>query len=221
MAASWRRPEASSATIRAFLGKADEITLNCWALFRWLMSSTYPAPVTPFWLEFGFCACPTKEDEMRLAVAYRDLISACSFYVFRDAYAAGSLASLFLQHNITPYSSPTSAMTFRLCLADALSLPPYNTRSVWWLKQLTSIVPDNTEVDWQCPYPLDVEWGFIHCRNKRDMQALMSLYKGFFSLPTSNPLELDAARRAGRLFQFFCFDLRVKVSRGRRKRYRR
>lgn len=214
-------PTACSATIRAFIGKLDDITLNCWALFRWIMSSTYPAPVTPLWLELGFCACPTKEDEMSLAAAYKDLISVCPFYVFCDAYAAGSLASLFLQHNITPYPSPTTASTFRLCLADALSLPPYNTRSVWWLKRLTSIAPDNSEVDWQCPYPLDVEWGFTHGRNKEDMQALMRLYKGFFSCPTSNPLELDAARRAGRLFQFFFVDLGAKVPQGRRMRYKR
>lgn len=212
---------ASSATIRAFLGTLDGITLNCWALFRWLMSSTYLAPMTPLWLEFGFCACPTKADEMRLAVAYKDLISACSFCEFRDAYAAGSLTSLLLQHNITPYTSTTTASTFRLCLADALSLPPYNTRSVWWLKRLTSIVSDNSEIDWQCPYPLDVEWRFIHCKNKMDMKALMRLYKGLFSCPTFNPLELDAARRADRLFQFFFDDLRVKVPWKRRKRYKR
>ncbi|KAI0785408.1 hypothetical protein BC629DRAFT_1593881 [Irpex lacteus] len=70
-------PKTSPATIRTFLGKLDEITLNCWALFRWLMSSTYPGPVTPLWLDFGFCACPTKGDEMLLAAAYKDLISVC------------------------------------------------------------------------------------------------------------------------------------------------
>lgn len=214
-------PLACLETIREFIGKFDENTRSCWELFRGLMDCTYPGPMSPSWLEFGFCACLTKRDEMRLFTAYKDLATICPFYVFRDAFVAGSLVSLFQQHKVPLSSSTAASSTLDCCLIDTLSLKPHQRRSVWWLKRLISIVPDNSEVDWRCPYPLDVEWGFVQCKNKKDTKGLMSLYKAFFSSPTSNPLELDMARRAGRLSQFLFDDIGIKVSRERQRRYKR
>ena len=209
----------SATSMRDFLQKLDMPGHECWAFLKCLMDWSYPGPSSLLWLQFGFCACPTREDEVKLTKAYQDLIARCSFTPFCDAYSNHSLVSLFQAHDISLFSPSSSPSIFYLSLIDVLSVPLEQLKSVWELKRLANMLSNTPTLDWQCSYPLNVQYGFLNCKNKKDARALMELYQNFFSSPTSNPLDLDEACRAGRLADFFFKDLGIKMNRKQKKRY--
>ncbi|KAI0084411.1 hypothetical protein BDY19DRAFT_997764 [Irpex rosettiformis] len=201
--------------------KLDGDGRDCWELLRTLIDDSYPGPESPLWLKFGFCACPTLQDESKLTRAYQNLASLCPFDKFCDAYSKHSLVALFKKYKIASFPSSSASSIFYTCIVDVLSVPFRELKPVWWLKKLVEIVPKDAEFDWKSAFPQTLEFGFLHCMSKKDTHALLDLYRAFFSSPASNPLALDRARRSNRLSRFFFKDLGMKMDKARPKVYKR
>ena len=211
----------STTTMRAFLRTLDEPGRDCWELGRLLFDSLCPGYASMLWMQFGFCVCPTREDELKLFVAFRSLLAQCPFLLFCHAYSKDSLIALFRLYNIAVFPSPATSPIFYYGLIDVLSVPLERRQSVWWLKRLANLYPKDSDIDLRSLYPFNVSYGFLNCRDKKEAQTLMDLYRNFFSSAGSNPLELEKARRAGRLAEFFFKDLGIKMGKKRRKQYTR
>ena len=47
-----------------------DIKITCWNFYLMLFEPCLPSLGTPFWILFGFCACPTGQEQLALAEAY-------------------------------------------------------------------------------------------------------------------------------------------------------
>ena len=209
----------SPTTMHEYLEALDASGHECWEMGKSLMNLQYHGCSSPLWVHFGFCACPTKEDEVKLLWAYQSLSMRCPFSRFCDAYSKHSLVALFHAYEITLFTSPDTPSIFYRGLLDVLSVPLEQIKSVWWLKQLANLFPKDADIDLRSFYPLNVQYGFLNCKDKKEAHILMDLYRNFFSSATSNPFDLEKARRLGRLAEFFFEDLGIKMGKKRQKRH--
>lgn len=126
-------PEA----IRAMLEHKPDADQRCFSLYFLLLSCIRPCPSIDLWVNFGFAACTSQEQEAKLGVQYRRLIDVCTFDAFCNAYRGRRLLSLFRAHGL---DVPNSAHFGGLLHGRAGM-----TKSVWHLKQYIAADADGQE----------------------------------------------------------------------------
>ncbi|KAI0084398.1 hypothetical protein BDY19DRAFT_909874 [Irpex rosettiformis] len=191
-------PTASSATIVEYIQGLPPDRGECFLLYSLLHSSGHPGPDVDIYLNFGFCVCPTQYEEMGLGRAYKELVDACTFDDFCNAYANNTLMKLFETHGVT-----IQRVQVHL-LADVLSGEP--TKSVWKLKQWIASGGEGKLV-----LSATFDYGFKNCSNDEDRKQLFALYKAFFESGESDPLKLHATCIEGHLFRFFADDVKMAL----------
>ncbi|KAJ3569505.1 hypothetical protein NP233_g5001 [Leucocoprinus birnbaumii] len=174
----------------------------CFELYTMLLRGVFPGPQFPIWMTFGFCACQGEEALTRLRSDYRALIAACTFEEFVRAFTNASLIRLFEEKGVTLCASPN--------IIDVLSGSPDRQKPVWPLKRYVECEYYNFKnkiIDSRTTKQLSI-WGFSSVLPPEEQKMLVSLYKRFFGFETNgDPLQLDKARRAGRLYEFFTEDM--------------
>lgn len=211
-------PRVAPELLRKLVDSLPQIRRDCWDHYGTVLANTYYGPDSTLWLNFGYCSCPTLRDVVDLYRAYYALVHVCSFKEFSKAYGEGMLFALFQKHRTAqPAISRYLSVELRTALlGDVLSSRPLMCKSVWILKQY--ILSDGSRS------PNDrfrSDYGFTNCKHPRQTEQLFNLYKGFFSSPTSNPLELHAAFMEGHLFDFFKNDVGVRMNKKQRRLYAR
>jgi hypothetical protein len=191
-----------------FLGGSDANLLNhsslvatfheaknsCFILLTLLLAGMCPGPGdgSDRWVSFGFCGCPSEDEQLVLAAQYLTLLHRVSFDSFCKAYASSSLAQLFAANGLP--------ITNRSVL-DVLKGSPGSFKSVWWLKDFVC-TDDNAAKNANPATPIDVDYGFVNCRNVDEVIALRNVYKQAFSKTEFDPLTLHAACLQGELFRY-------------------
>ena len=173
---------------------------DCFDLCELVLSDFHPSPSLCIWLSFGFCTTRNQYDEMQLGIAYRTLVTSCSFEEFYQAYDSCSLVQLFSSKNI-------NLEKFSLHLADFLANAPLMNKSVWNLKQF--VVADEQD---SVPVPsVKVDYGFINCRNEEEEVQLKEVYKNIFKEDSNaDPLKMHEACLQGKIYDYVTTTLKLK-----------
>ena len=173
---------------------------DCFDLCLLVLSDSHPNPSLRIWLSFGFCTTQNQYDEMQLGIAYRTLVTRCSFEEFCQAYDSCSLVQLFSSKNI-------NLEQCGLHLADFLANSPHMNKLVWDLKQF--VVADEPD---SVPVPsVRVNYGFFNCRNKEEEVQLKDVYKKFFDEESNgDPLKLHEACIQGKVYDYVRTTLKWK-----------
>lgn len=146
------------------------------------------SPDRPEWLKFGFCGCKSRQEVIKLWVAYLKLVKSVSFDQFFNAYNKSSLAALFSTHGLS-ITNP-----FVLDVLNSTSQP---TKSVWLLKQF--VVGDYQ----QLVPSIAVDYGFTNCGDDEEaIYDLKQVYRRIFIAANANPLKLHEACTQGKLHQY-------------------
>ncbi len=184
----------------------------CFSLYTLLLSSMYAGPgqAPILWVSFGFCACPTQDDEEQLCQAYIRLTNTCTFDEFSEAYTTGTLLELF-----TLKCVPVTGARREL-LADVFYGGPKFNKPVWDLKRFVVVNGERVPL----PQSVAVNYGFVNCANGDEQKLLSLLYRTFFGMQDADPLKLHAACMERCLLKFFTEEIRIKLP-GSRKLFKR
>jgi hypothetical protein len=188
-----------------------EAKRNSYNLLAEMLLRAVPNPMELNWHSFGFVTCRGQWEESQLLDLYQLLLTESDgslFYLihnsrrgvhqpvtftqFWKAYEAGTLIQLMDSKGL---KEQRSKLPF---LEGFLSVPPAGLRpSVWNLKQFLVI---SNPIDHPPVPSVNIDYGFINCRNFEEMCILMGIYGKV--LETANPLDLHRACVAGNLSQF-------------------
>ena len=160
----------------------------CHEFYVLLLSQYYPSPGYGHYVAFGFAACPTEEDEKRLAAAYQILIRRFSFDEFVEAFKTAQFGRLCL-------SIDSQDRLVKKVLKEVGSMM---RPSAYSLKNyILSVVHDPLAV---APnISVSVDYGFMNCQNEADREALVKVYKLYFGNKGADPGELHKACIRGEL----------------------
>ncbi|KZP17689.1 hypothetical protein FIBSPDRAFT_864673 [Athelia psychrophila] len=176
----------------------------CFELCVSSLSNSHPSPTDRSWIYFGFCACKDEYAESPLAIIYRIIIQQCTFNEILAAYRASSLIALMDKCGLR---ARREGITH---LEDVLSHPAL--KSVWWLKLFVLVEPDRR------PQPVravNIDYGFMNCKQPQDQEDLRAIYKMFFESENGDPIALHNAAGAGEIFEYVGGVVKLK------KRFRR
>lgn len=170
-----------------------------------------PNPAETNWYSFGFATCRGRGEESILVNLYQLLVTKSdgsqsydfynsqrsdsqpvTFTQFWKAHEAGTLIELMDSKGLT---NLRSRLPF---LEGFLTAPPAGPRpSVWNLRQFLEV---NDPIAYPPIPSINVDYGFINCRNFEETCTLMEIYRKI--LETANPLGLHQACIAGELYLF-------------------
>ncbi|KAF8964282.1 hypothetical protein BDZ97DRAFT_2058653 [Flammula alnicola] len=166
---------------------------ECLRMSALLLSQLHPGPYDELWIPFGFCTCD-EESELDLGVLYKGLLRSSTFEEFYVAYDSSKLGDLFRSKG---FGHDLSQHPF---LEDVLARSPISNLSVWDLKQF--ILLDSAGDPHQPGASISVDYGFINCKSRDEVEDLKAVYKAFFGRYTHNPPELHHACIEGRLYEY-------------------
>ncbi|TFK82473.1 hypothetical protein K466DRAFT_556497 [Polyporus arcularius HHB13444] len=177
----------SAKTIRKRVAEFSPLDQACFSLYVNLLSDWRYGPSMEGWIIFGFVATTSATSETELHRGYRELIGRCTFQEFCGACRARTIPALFDRHGI---ATPDSRY-FR----DIMSFAG-GVRSSWSLKQYVeqraglgifpgSVVPIHITAVY--------DFGYIYCRDSREVRMLDDLYVALFRNPDVDPIALFEA----------------------------
>ncbi|EGN96862.1 hypothetical protein SERLA73DRAFT_185073 [Serpula lacrymans var. lacrymans S7.3] len=179
----------SDADINVVMRIMPKHKVKCLMFYKTLLGYWYPRVDQDFYIEFGFCAYD-EPGQSWLGFRYMDLINACTFDEFCDAYKSSSILSrLDLAIGCNMFCSNNCPD-----LSDVLHGSPDMFKSVWYLIQML-----NAEVPKEVPAVM-VDYGFVNCRDEGERKALMDVYRKVLRM--SKPLKLHEAAVQGKLFDY-------------------
>jgi len=134
-----------------------------------LLSQYHPSPGHEHYVTFGFAACPTEEDEKRLAGAYQILIHCFSFDEFVEAFKTAQFGRLCL-------SIGSKDCLVKKVLKEVGSiLRPY----AYYLKNyILSVVHDPLTV--APTNSVFVDYGFMNCQIEADREAFRAAHRAVY-----------------------------------------
>lgn len=185
----------------------------CFTLYEVLYNGGTVAPgIKPkLWIDFGFCAFRDADDNERIHDFYRSLIHCCTFDQFVAAFKRGALTRLATSKGISMLASDDFAVF--------ISGPHGMLPSMWHLKERVLCANPFNFGDWK-PHPaVKCDYGWMNVKGKEEDEALVNLYRAYFSNPKA---EMDALHEAcveGKLFEYL--DQVVDIEEGGKEKYRR